>query len=146
MKKKYLIAITSIFFVMNTYAQYRMLGIPKGDCNKKELTLVDNDNNPLTIVLTDANEKARLCSWVDWTSKRTRIVNQVIVLIGLKSTNKDYALLSFSGDCNKRIFRLYNKATKKIFEQEVLNNCSIIDFNRNPAEIATQVCEKFDCN
>ncbi len=146
MYTKYLMLIIYLLIHENIYSQYRILGIPTGDCNRKELTLVDNNDNPLSIVLTDANEKNRLCSWVNWTASNKKIANQVMILIGLKSTNNEYALLSYGGDCNKRVFRIYNKTTKEIFEKEVLNNCSIIDFNKNPAEIAAQLCKEFNCN
>ena len=80
---------------LNAFSQYQMLGIPSGDCNKKELTLVDENETPITVLLTDANNQDRLCKWVDWTSSDTKIVNQVTTLVGLKSSSSNYALLSF---------------------------------------------------
>lgn len=140
-----IICLATIFFSLNCFSQFRLEGVPSGDCNKKELTLVDRNDNPYTIILNDANNKDRLCKWIDWTANKRKITKQVMLFIGLKSTTSKYALLSFEGDCNKRTFRIYNKSANEIFEKSIENNCEIIDFNKNPAEIINTICKKYKC-
>ena len=130
----------------NAFSQYRILGSVSGDCNYKELTLVDSKNNPISITITDTSKKDKVCKWIDWANTKSKIANQIAIVVGLKSSNHNYALLSFEGNCEKRTFRIYDKSNKRVIKKDIFENCEAIDFHKTPAEIANQICEEIiDC-
>jgi hypothetical protein len=125
---------------------YRLLTKPKGDCKERKFKLQDvSRGKSLDISVKGANASITNCTWIDWTGTNAQVANSIAVAIGLEGSNYRYALVSYTGDCNSRMFTILDKKNSKLLKIKVRNNCGTINFTAPPAQVAEQVCKVAAC-
>lgn len=99
-----------------------------GDCNSRTIEFRDRYFNQIFTPTLFYN-----CSYIDWTAGESTLP-QIARGIGLADDNSRWALVRVDGDCNGRVFQLFDKQTQRTHTITLGgDNCQTINYNGHPA-------------